>query len=149
MRFFDVSKWALVYSMKSSRAWSELHFNANEPRHDKSNKVTVLRSKTQADLSHRWAHTPFVGFVMPLLKYGMTSHLCCYSRWRIQLAWYPISNFRDICNGMQCMIVSRLSRFSLVFWLQTLNLLKNALMFIFIFLGPCYGIVCIWILTRY
>ena len=36
-----------------------------EPRHDKTNKVTVHPAKTQADL--RWAHTHFVGFVMSWL----------------------------------------------------------------------------------
>ena len=42
-----------------------------EPRHDKTNKVTVRPAKTQisqADLSLRWAHTHFVGFVMSRLR---------------------------------------------------------------------------------
>ena len=40
----------------------------NEPRHDKTNKVTVRPAKTQislgANLSLHWVHTHFVGFVL-------------------------------------------------------------------------------------
>ena len=36
-----------------------------EPRHDKTNKVSV--ADAQADLSLRWAYTHFVGFVMSRL----------------------------------------------------------------------------------
>ena len=63
----------------------------NEPRHDKTNKMAVRQAKpgsfsyplsaqwrlwsdwadAQADLSLRWAHTHFVGFVMSRLK-------CCH-----------------------------------------------------------------------
>ena len=44
-----------------------------EPRHDKTNKMSVRPAKTQktldaqADLSLRWAHTHFVGFDMSRL----------------------------------------------------------------------------------
>ena len=57
-----------------------LVYNKNEPRHDKTNKMSVSPAKiqislgirpvwsdwadAQADLSLRWAHTHFVGFVM-------------------------------------------------------------------------------------
>ena len=96
----------------------------NEPRHDKTNKVTVRPAKTQfslgirtvwsesslsawrnlgplatrwahsedsdqtgqmprsaqSDLSHRWAHTHFVGIVMSRLKCFRTSHWHCRGR---------------------------------------------------------------------
>ena len=43
----------------------------NEPWHDKTNKVSVrpVFADAQADLSLRWAHTDFVGFVMSQLRY--------------------------------------------------------------------------------
>ena len=48
----------------------------NEPPHDKTNKVTAPSEDSDqprfrsawADLSPRWAHTQFVGFVMSWLK---------------------------------------------------------------------------------
>ena len=46
-----------------------------EPRHDKTNKVTMRPAKTQisqADLSLRWAHSHFVGFVMSRLIFYCT-----------------------------------------------------------------------------
>ena len=43
-----------------------------EPRHDKTNKMSVRPSKIQISLGIRWAHTHFVGFVMSRL-------ICIYS----------------------------------------------------------------------
>ena len=71
----------------------------NEPPRDKTNKVSVRSAKTQislgirllstqrrlssdwadaADLSLRWAHSHFVGFVMSRLKYAVEYRYCDY-----------------------------------------------------------------------
>ena len=44
----------------------------SEPRHDKTNKVTVRPAKTQISLGIHWAHTHFVGFVMSRLIFSFT-----------------------------------------------------------------------------
>ena len=40
-----------------------------EPRHDKTNEMSMRPAKTQISLGIRWAHSHFVGFVMSRLIY--------------------------------------------------------------------------------
>ena len=77
----------------------------NEPRHAKTNQLSVRQAKTQislgirpvhsdsqADLSLRWAHSHFVGFVMSRL-------ICFWFPWK-QMTWHNLaSNFQSTNNN--------------------------------------------------
>ena len=59
---------------------------AFEPLHDKTNKMSMRPADAQADLSLRWAHTHFVGFVM--------SRLILYNR----KGTHPLVNMSDFVS---------------------------------------------------
>ena len=69
-----------------------IYFDINsafEPRHDKTNKVTVCPAKTQISLGIRWAHNHFVGFVMSRLIYVSTQGYT-FLFWNMLLHLYTI-----------------------------------------------------------
>ena len=65
-----------LYCVSEQQRLLACGFAISEPRHDKTNKMSMCPAKTQIslgirrvfDLSLRWAHSHFVGFVMSRFK---------------------------------------------------------------------------------
>ena len=67
----------MPFACKSYLCTTQVTWTQNERPHDKNNKLTVRPAKTQInpDLSLRWAHSQFIGFVMRRLKCALISWL--------------------------------------------------------------------------